>query len=187
MKPPLLKRMLPILSWTFAIFWIGFAGISMVYVIAAGRSPSGPELFGYRFMTVLSDSMTPTITSGDLVIGKAPALDSIQPGQIVTYRNHLARRLVTHRVVAVTKVGSESAFITQGDGNSLPDERPILARDVVAAYAFHLPFAGYLLAFSQTWVGLVLLVLIPSLLLMGSELRNMIRLLKAENSPAQPE
>jgi signal peptidase I len=182
-----MKRFLNILTWAFAIFWLAFATLSMVYVVAAGRSPTGPELFGYRFMMVQSDSMIPTIRAGDLVVGRPPAPETIREGQIVTYRYVPARRLITHRVVGVTQVGSELAFRTQGDGNNTPDESPVLARDVVAVFSFRLPYLGYLLAFARTWVGLVVLVVIPSVILMATEAARLVRLMRHDQHRAQPE
>jgi len=181
------KRFVHILTWVFAVFWILFAGTSMVYVIAAGRSPNGPELFGYKFMMVLSDSMIPTIHSGDLVVGQPPKLGEIGPGQVITYRNHRAQRLITHRVVQVTKAGDELAFITQGDGNNQPDEIPVPARDVVATFTARVPYAGYLFSFTKTWYGFVVMVIVPSLILMGTEILRLTRLLKDENHRAQPD
>lgn len=184
MKPHM-KRLLNILAWVFAIFWIASAGVSMVYVIAAGRSPSGPELFGHRFMMVLSDSMIPTVRSGDLVVGMPPELNEIGVGDIVTYRNHLAGRLITHRVIEVTLVGSQRAFITQGDANDIADGSPVLGRDVVAVYSFRIPYAGYLLGLAQGWVGLVVLIIIPSLILMSSEILRLVHLIRAEREQAR--
>lgn len=184
-----MRRVLNVLAWVFAIFWLAFAGISMVYVIAAGRSPSGPELFGYRFMMVSSDSMIPTIRSGDLVVGVPPAVDEIEVGDIVTYYNQAAGRLITHRVTEVTHIGDQLAFITQGDANDIADENPVLARDVVAAYSFRIPYAGYLLAFARGWTGLVFLIIIPSLILMISEGTRLVRLvrLSREQTTVDPD
>lgn len=182
-----MKRFCNLLSWTLAGFWIGFATVSMVYVIAAGRSPNGPELFGYKFMMVQSDSMTPTISAGDLVVGRPLEHGSIREGQIVTYRHQAARRLITHRVVEVTKVGSEPAFHAKGDANNVEDGGPILTRDVVAVYSFRIPYAGYLLAFARTWIGLVVLVILPSLVLMASEAVRLARLIRHAQQQTQPD
>lgn len=181
-----MKRVLRVLSWAFAAFWIAFAGLSMLYIIAAGRSPNGPELFGHRFMVVLSDSMLPTIRHGDLVIGKPPVPDALQVGDIVTYRDNAEQKLITHRVVEVRQAGSERTFVTKGDANGAVDAITLYGRDLVATYAFRIPYAGYLLAFARSFMGLVVLVIIPSLVLMGSEAVRMARLLKS-GERAQPE
>jgi signal peptidase len=180
------KRFLHVLSWAVCVLWIGVAGLSMVYVIVAGRSPNGPELFGHRFMVVLSDSMIPTIRHGDLVVGKPPLPGAAQVGDIVSYRDYAEQKLITHRVVAVTEGAGERSYITKGDANGAPDTTPVYERDLVAAYAFRIPYAGFLLAFAKSFIGLVVLVIIPSLVLMGSEIVQMVRLLK-RGERAQPE
>lgn len=189
MKParhPLIKRVLRALTWAFAAFWIAFAAVSMLYILAAGRSPAGPELFGHRFMVVLSDSMLPTIRHGDLVVGNPPVPGAVQVGEIVTYRDNAEQKLITHRVVEVRQVGGEPTFVTKGDANGAVDNITVYGRDLVATYAFRIPFAGYLLAFAKSFMGLIVLVIIPSLVLMASEVARMVRLLKS-GERAQPE
>lgn len=182
-----MKRFVNILAWILAIFWMGFASLSLIYLLAAGRSPDGPELFGYRFMMVLSDSMAPEVRTGDLVVGRKPTPQTIEPGQIITYRSRTQSRLVTHRVVEVLKEGRQLAFITKGDANDLPDLTPVNGYDVTATYLFRVPFVGYAVSFARSWYGFVLMVLVPGLLFMGSEAMRVVRLLKLQGDQVRVE
>lgn len=180
------QRTIQVLSWVLAIFWLGFAATSMVYVIAAGRSPTGPELFGYRFMAVESDSMTPLFKAGDMVVGRRVDPMQVQVGEIITYMSNSAQRLVTHRVLEISTVGGERVFLTKGDANGAADTTPVSARYLIASYSFRLPYFGYLVVFARSWVGLVVFVIVPCLILMGSEGTRIARLLKS-GERAQPE
>jgi signal peptidase len=173
-----LRRLAGTLSWTLMLFWVTLSLLAMGYVILAGRSPNGPELFGYRFLAVQTDSMTPTISSGDLVIGQPPKTAAIELGTVITYRNNRENHLVTHRVVRVEAKGSELAYYTKGDANDLEDDVPVYLRDVAAIYGFRLPLLGYLVTFARTWVGLVGFVVLPGALLMVTEAKRLRILLR---------
>jgi signal peptidase len=168
-----MRRLTGFLSWAVMIFWLGLSLLAMGYVILAGRSPSGPELFGYRFLAVQTDSMTPTINSGDLVIGQPPRTAAIDTGTVITFRNNRDGHLVTHRVIRVEEKGSQLAYYTKGDANGLEDDFPVYLRDVVALYRVRIPFLGYLVTFARSWVGLVTFVVIPGALLMLTEARRL--------------
>lgn len=174
----MLRRLASKLSWALMLFWVTLSLLAMGYVILAGRSPTGPELFGLRFLAVQTDSMTPAIRSGDLVIGQPATAAEIEVGRIITYRNNLERNLVTHRVVRVEAKGSQLAYYTKGDANGLADQFPIYQRDLVALYRFHIPYLGYLITFVRSWGGLLTFVLLPGALLLITEARRLRLLLK---------
>lgn len=165
----MLKRALRVLSWVWMTAWVGFSVLALVYVIAAHRSPDGPEFFGYRFLSVLTDSMAPAIHSGDLVIDRRPDPKTIAVGQVLTYRDNVQRRLVTHRVVQKTQLYSEPALMLKGDNNNLIDDMPVLYRDIVGVYSVRVPFAGYAIYYARTWIGFVVLVVIPGIWLLLAE------------------
>ncbi len=74
-------------------------------------------------LTVSSDSMEPLIRRGDVVGLRKVAVEAIQPGRIVTFRDpQNARGVVTHRVAARWQEdGGEVSFLTRGDRNLLFD------------------------------------------------------------------
>ena len=73
---------------------------------------------GYTPLVDRSDSMSPAIHAGDLLITRhMPAADA-EPGHVVTFRDEaLGGRSVTHRVVRVERQGDRLAFTTRGDAN----------------------------------------------------------------------
>jgi signal peptidase len=109
-----------------------FAGIAVISIlIILGSLLGQPILIGY----VESDSMSPTIKTGDGFLAIPSALDSeIQEGDVVVFRPEEINggELTTHRVVERTTEG----FVTQGDGNAFTDqdgiEPPVKRTQVVA-------------------------------------------------------
>ncbi len=55
------------------------------------------------------------------------------------------------------------------------DPLPVPAENVVGKITFAVPYAGYLMSFGQTQTGLLTLVIIPGVLIIIFELRNLFR------------
>ncbi|MBO8169571.1 MAG: signal peptidase I [Thermoanaerobacteraceae bacterium] len=100
------------------------------------------NVFGYRFLVVISGSMEPEIPVGTLVAVKPVSPGSIREGDVITFRDHdNPEVLVTHRVVGLTDNGY---FVTKGDANEAADPVPVSAGDLVGKNFFRLPYIGYL-------------------------------------------
>lgn len=140
-----------------------------------------PQLAGASHSyVVLSDSMSPTIDAGDVVFVADRPTTEIDEGDVITFESaDLAvgseSSLVTHRVVEVVEEGSERAFRTKGDANEEADTNLVSADSVVGAVTFHLPYVGYVVAFAGTRLGTVLFLVVPAVLLGGSELYELYR------------
>jgi len=118
----------------------------------------------YDAYIVLSDSMQPTINSGDLVLigpPNHPFVDKIQPETIVTYRHN--EGLVTHRVVSITG----DTLVTKGDAMEDSDPWPVSRfYDVKGSYITHFPYVGKLSSFIRTKMGWFITIILPALFLL---------------------
>lgn len=82
-----------------------------------------PKIMGYSWVSVLSGSMEPTLSVGDLAICKEQAEYSV--GDAVLYE--AGERLVLHRVVEAKEDGT---IITQGDANNVVDKEPVPVEEI---------------------------------------------------------
>lgn len=82
-----------------------------------------PKVFGYSFINILSGSMEPTISAGDLVICKEQ--DSYNVNDPVLFEEQ--GFLVLHRIVDIDEDGD---FITKGDANNANDKAEIQPENV---------------------------------------------------------
>lgn len=99
-------------------------------------------LFPVQPTTIIGGSMRPTLDVGDVVIVvKAPA-DTIEPGDIIQFREPDGTATV-HRVVEVQETEDNPVFVTQGDANSAPDPEPVLADNVIGKVLFSIPNIGW--------------------------------------------
>lgn len=100
-----------------------------------------PMPFGYGAAVVLSGSMEPTFSTGDLILVKES--DEFQVDDIVVYQTGSV--LVVHRII---EIDGETA-VTRGDANNVPDE-PIALTAIKGTVLAHIPYAGTLVRLLKT-------------------------------------
>jgi signal peptidase len=127
---------------------------------------------GYNLYLVRSESMTPAINMGDLIItgpADSASLEKINTGTVVTYE--YGRELVTHRVYAVQEAG----LVTKGDAVEDPDPWTVSPSAVRGIYLFKVPHVGFLTNFVQTKLGWFLVIIIPSAVLVSLLVKDIIK------------
>lgn len=110
-----------------------------------------PQVFGYTQVTVLSGSMEPAFSAGDLLV--LHAQDRYKPGDIISFWEDGS--LITHRLVEQTADGA----ITKGDSNHVLDQQPVQEDQIVGRVVLALPHAGSILLFLRTPPGVCVLLL----------------------------
>ena len=92
-----------------------FIGLVLAYAINTGL---GYALGSQKpVMAVVSSSMEPTFSKGDLIVTKGVPPESLEVGDIIVYENHIRGIDVVHRVVAIEEGGPHLYFYTKGDNN----------------------------------------------------------------------
>lgn len=115
-----------------------------------------PMPFGYGAAVVLSGSMEPTLSVGDLILVKEA--DSFAEGEVVVYQD--VNCLVVHRIVEVNK----DTITTKGDANNATDKS--IGLDYVKGKVFlWIPMIGYIVNFAKSGVGTVLILFTAFLLI----------------------
>lgn len=110
-----------------------------------------PTLFGYAPLMVLSGSMEPALSAGDMVIIRRAREYEI--GDIITFAQQ-DDVLVTHRIIAREAGGCR----TQGDANNTPDEALVTLPQIKGRVVWAIPRLGAALLFLRTPGGLVLVL-----------------------------
>jgi signal peptidase len=126
-----------------------------------------PLPFHARPLTVMSGSMEPTFSTGDVVVSRQVSPLKTHPGDVVSFRDpERGGLLVTHRVRSMRRQGDKVVFVTKGDANNTSERWRVGTGDTIGRALFRLPALGRGLAFAHTRNGILLFVLIP-LALMG--------------------
>ena len=119
-----------------------------------------PDFFGIKPFVVLTWSMEPAISGGDLAITRNVDPAELQVGDIVSYRE--GDTVITHRVIELTENDNgEPVLITRGDSNKSTDAKPITYDQVESVYLFKINGLGNLAMFMQTPMGILIFVGIP--------------------------
>lgn len=164
-------------SWYDSPWRIAGQAVSAALVIALIALVTAlvvvPRLTGGTSLTVLTGSMEPTFSPGDVVVvfgvDAADVCAEVSVGQIVTFMpNPGDPTLITHRVVGKTvgsfEDGTSCRLITQGDANSAVDE-PVSPEQVRGVFLYGVPKLGWV----RQWAGehVQVLMVVGAVLLVG--------------------
>lgn len=123
-----------------------------------------PMPFGYGAAVVLSGSMEPEFSQGDLIIVKET--DSFEVNDIVVFQDN--NSLVVHRIIEMGGV----TVTTKGDANNVADE-PINISAVKGKVLFWIPFVGRIVNFLKTPIGIICIIAVAIALIEIPRIREM--------------
>lgn len=146
-----MKRVIKIVVRTLLLIVVAAVVGFGVYSVNAERVTGNalPMPFGFGSAVVLSGSMEPTLSVGDLLL--VIPREQYEVGQIVVYQD--GQTLVVHRIM---RIDGESA-VTQGDDNTGEDE-PILLTQIKGKVVFSIPLVGHLVRFIKTPIGIMVVM-----------------------------
>lgn len=147
------------------IGWWFIYGLVAVFALVVLSSKYG--LLGFRLYSVRSGSMEPSLAKGSLVLVREKA--PVNEGDIITFYTGFKNNTVTHRVIKIQREKDLVFYQTKGDANNAPDSVKVAADRVVGKVVGSAPYLGYIVAFTQTLIGVVLLILVPSLIIIIDE------------------
>lgn len=99
---------------------------------------------GFKFLNILTGSMTPTMPVNTVVVVKKIPIDQVELGDVITFK--MGDSNVTHRVVEINNSGRNTVLYTQGDAAQNQGSRDTVTEDnFVGVVVFHIPYLGVLL------------------------------------------
>jgi signal peptidase len=142
-------------------------------LLAAVLAVVAPYATGGRSYTVLSGSMEPRISTGDVVGEQRIAPAQMRSGDVVTFQDpDEPGRMITHRVRSVRERESRYDVVTKGDANNTTERWSIGADGHLGRVRYRVAHVGYALMFLRGPTGILLLVVLPALALGALELRR---------------
>ena len=127
-----------------------FIGVSFSSSVAARLTGDAlPMPFGFGVSVVLSDSMQPTLSAGDLIV--VTRASDYQVGDIVVYQ--AGKSGTVHRIVEI----DGDTVVTRGDANNA-DDQPIARSQIKGRVRFRIPRVGYLINLVKSPAGICVVV-----------------------------
>jgi signal peptidase len=159
---------------------LAYAGLSLA-ILAAVLVFLVPRVSGVRFATILSDSMRPAMTTGDMIVVRPVDPGQIEIGDVILFPSPAdSDATIAHRVVEVVGSGGSLAFVTRGDANEVPDRSPVSADSVLGEVEFHVPLLGHVVRQMKEPLVFLLALAVPGSLIIVGEVWSIIGALRRE-------
>lgn len=145
------------------IYLLAASFIVAALLFASDKSPQ-KSVFGFRYYTVLTPSMEPELSVGDVVIVKLANADDVNEGDVITFNpSSDSDAYLTHRVTEKLtdyEGSGVTCFRTKGDANEVEDSFLIDSSRLIGTVEFHIPTLGYVIRFVQLrWYFVVPLII----------------------------
>ena len=178
---------LNVVLWVFLVF----AFIMMIFAFASNSNEYGVSMLGDKvILNVKSESMEPTIRTGDMIVGTKLSLEEKQAlkaksddyaGDIITFFVDLdgdgVKELNTHRIRKISTDEKGKVFTTRGDNNNADDGYEIRVDDIVCTWKegdTQIHGLGAVLGFFQSRTGFLLFVILPLVGLFAYEIVRLV-------------
>lgn len=110
----------------------------------------GMRALGLTALVDYTDSMRPAIAAGDVILDETVTAGDLRPGQIASIADPGANgRLITHRVVSVSRSGPRVTVLTRGDANADGERWTLRADAPTKRMIARIPWIGHVMA----WLG----------------------------------
>lgn len=153
-----MKKLRKLSTFFSAIFVIAL----FVFTVSMQLYPvETSKIVGYRFYTVLTNSMEPVIPTYSLVFSKMiDEDDPIEPGDIITFQANRfgTEALFTHyfKETMPCDTMEDTCYRTQGATAPIYDNYETVRSDILGKYVFHIPYVGKIFLFMKSKFGFLL-------------------------------
>lgn len=138
------------------------------FMSISSASTGVPNLFGYALFSVQSQSMVPTFSPGDLIIGKTIDENTeLNVGDVITFVEEVDGVNIynSHRIINIKTTHGVKLYYTKGDNNPDADANPVVEADIKAKYnGTCLSGLGAPYDFLRSQLGFFLVILLPLIL-----------------------
>lgn len=135
-----------------------------------------PTVFSGTLAIVRSSSMEPAMPAGAIALMLPVDPEKVKVGDIIAFDPPWDPDVtVSHRVIDIHRDG-QLLFDTKGDATEDTDPYYVPDQSVHGKVIFNVPYLGfatnYMTEYVRTWWGLIVFVALPSMLLVGSIIRD---------------
>lgn len=132
------------------------SSILLAFLIVAVLVLVAPRLLGVRLYSVLSGSMEPAYSVGDLIYVAPTDPAELKVGDPISFLMNSQGTVATHRIIEIDAENRQ--LYTKGDANQVGDGKPVRFENVIGKVVFALPMLGYIIGYINTTPGRIIAV-----------------------------
>ncbi|MDR3217301.1 MAG: hypothetical protein LBT55_07900 [Clostridiaceae bacterium] len=176
---------------TYALTITVFLAVVAVVISVAVQYFKGekPSLFGYRFLYIQTDSMTPELQVGDVILSKVlqtpdDVTANVKEGDVITYiaeYGELKGLSITHKVVEAAHYDekySRYTVTTRGVKQGAMTDPPVPLENVEAVMVKNIKVFGAFYRFISSMEGLLIVIILPFGLMLGMLVYRLVIIIK---------
>ncbi len=142
----------------------------LTYAIVMRVTGNTPQIFGYSFHVVVTDSMTPEINVGDFIVAKKEKAEEVKLGDYIVFKSldpdpQINGKTIIHKVINITDEDGDGKreFTTQGIKQYAPVDE-YKPTEIIGIYVGKSVFLGSVIVFLANWVNLAFIAVLIILL-----------------------
>ncbi len=158
MKKAKIKKIISAIITAFTVIIVVFSLILIIVSASAKRKGEVPQLFGVMFFMVVTDSMEPHISAGDLIYATKVLPTEIEEGDDIIFYSQEPRyqgMLIVHRVDEIKEEDGVRYFYTKGINTPGRDEYP--TREVLGIYKGKFSLLGVIIGAFQNRLSIFII------------------------------
>lgn len=157
-----------------------FISLFLIATLLQRVLPEKDGIFGYKTFVIVSGSMEPKLSIGDVIVVKTTEPEDVKTTDIITYKGlsgTFQDKIVTHQVIGIQEEGKRYIFYTKGLENDFED--PAVYEEQVYGVMIHkFWFFSIVSKIVRSKFGFFGLILIPAIFLVYFEAKTIIGELK---------
>lgn len=165
------QKLLTIIGAVLCVILIPILIVNLTLIIKSYvHEDQVPGIGGYSPLIVLTDSMLPEISSGDLIIVQQTDPAEVKVGDVISFFDPAGNgtSVVTHRVIELVTEDGVTKWRTRGDNNNTEDRELVPMDNLVGVWqGTRIAGAGNVAMFLQSTPGLIVCIACPIALLVG--------------------
>lgn len=109
-------------------------------------------IFTHTLIAIGSNSMAPIYNRGDAIIYKKVDIETLREGEIIAFKK--SGKILTHRIVKISKIDDKHVIQTKGDANNTPDAWEVTDDEILGVVNYSIKYIGYpTLWFNEIYEG----------------------------------
>lgn len=117
-----------------------------------------PDFFGFKSFVIISESMEPTIMTGDAILVKEVKQEELKAKDIISFQD--GDSINTHRIVEILEDNGIIKYKTKGDNNKKEDKELVTYDKIEGVYQFRIKGFGKIVEVIKNKITLVVLLIV---------------------------